>query len=757
MKLLNKRLNLFLIGIYLMIGFTPYLNSIDKIATQYLFISIFNIIVFSLIVLNKKIYEDSFLSLFKFRYFFSFIGLIILSSLSYFYSINGTESLVQTVYYLNYFFSLTNVFILSNRNFEYNLKNLPYFILAILIIENIWIYKILIEKFNINTSSRQIGLRGFTGNINITAFAMLFKLPFLFYLLNFSKKGGIKILCSILTISTLFVIFNFGSRGANYASILLIFFIIGYFLKSKKYKFIALSLALYFSAIGINKAIYSGNESYDFFERSSKLNNSSTSARLGYYSDAIKSIFENPILGIGSGNWKIKSIEYDRFSIVDYTIPYHVHNDFLEVTAELGILGFLFLYGIVIFLLAKFLINFFKNRFNNSDNISYFISISIIIFFIDSFFNFPLARPVIFLPILILFIFFCTKNYLLKISFFDYRKVPKLFLGISFILLFTTVNASYLIYNSFSNQQFLNAAVTGKVNDYSNKSVFSISSKFPNIMATTIPLDIVKANLLINNNYLKDTVLGMIDKGLKANPHLGYGEMVKSLYYIKKVELDTAYYFAKKGFYQLPNHTIHFKLLCDFIDYRNDSIELNKAYNFIEEKGVKVRDELKKKFVETSLFINNENKRTSMNIINQLLEEKPEDEEAFVLSTILEVGIKNVEEAYELGIKAEKFFNDDDYKAAAKMFREAYILNPRELSYVENEANSFMQLGEFSKAIEILKEHIEINFPSSGKAEYLLGLNYLNTEEKAKACFNFISSRDKGFPVSEQILSQFCK
>ena len=36
----------------------------------------------------------------------------------------------------------------------------------------------------------------------------------------------------------------------------------------------------------------------------------SINERLGYYSDAVKSIIEFPVFGIGIGNWKIKSIEY---------------------------------------------------------------------------------------------------------------------------------------------------------------------------------------------------------------------------------------------------------------------------------------------------------------------------------------------------------------------------------------------------------------------------------------------------------------
>ena len=57
----------------------------------------------------------------------------------------------------------------------------------------------------------------------------------------------------------------------------------------------------------------------------------SINERLGYYGDALESIKEKPILGIGVGNRKIKSIKYAAHSVVGYTVPYHAHNDFYRV------------------------------------------------------------------------------------------------------------------------------------------------------------------------------------------------------------------------------------------------------------------------------------------------------------------------------------------------------------------------------------------------------------------------------------------
>ena len=65
----------------------------------------------------------------------------------------------------------------------------------------------------------------------------------------------------------------------------------------------------------------------------------SINQRLAFYSQALNHISENPIFGTGIGNWKIKSIDTNKENIIGYQVPYHVHNDFLEIATEIGLIG----------------------------------------------------------------------------------------------------------------------------------------------------------------------------------------------------------------------------------------------------------------------------------------------------------------------------------------------------------------------------------------------------------------------------------
>ena len=191
------------------------------------------------------------------------------------------------------------------------------------------------------------------------------------------------------------------SRGSILAAVL-IFIIIGLNLvlsnKKKNYiRSIYLTICLCFSFLSYN-LINDKNITNLISERFATVANpqsdDSVNERVNFSLAAISSIKDNPILGIGIGNWKIKSIELNKDIIQNYRIPYFVHNDFLQLAAEIGILGGLlylfFVFYPVIFIL-KGLINSFKFDLN------FFILLIFTVFIVDSLINFPIDRAINFI------------------------------------------------------------------------------------------------------------------------------------------------------------------------------------------------------------------------------------------------------------------------------------------------------------------------------------------------------------------------
>ena len=141
----------------------------------------------------------------------------------------------------------------------------------------------------------------------------------------------------------------------------------------------------------------------------------SINQRLNFYSQALNHIIENPFFGAGIGNWKIKSIDTNKKNIVGYQVPYHVHNDFLELAAELGLIGL----GIYLLLLytgfKKVILNtwnivFSKTNLVQSHGIWITTFLYLTVFLIDSNLNFPFARPIVIIILIIVLAFLASNK-----------------------------------------------------------------------------------------------------------------------------------------------------------------------------------------------------------------------------------------------------------------------------------------------------------------------------------------------------------
>ena len=752
-----------LVTLFLLVGFVPYLNALDKIAPQYVYLVALNAISSVYILFTSKTIR------FKNAGYVvaSMTLLVIWSLISLFYAINKAEVLIDNSRIVIFFFVFVNLFLLIKRN-KILIKYIPYLISAILFIELFLVYERFFSRYTGETYTRDMGLRAFSGNINIAAFNFLMKFPFLLNVLSRIKKYQL-LKISILS-AFIFCLFLLGSRGANlffFFMILLIvlsfvFFKQKTFIGKKDFIIIFLSLVI---GILLNSFVFQENKSLNVVQRSTNLDTSSTQQRIRFYKAALNSILENPIIGVGLGNWKIHATEYDKPFMKDYTVPYHVHNDFLEIFAEIGIIGFILYYGIFlwIFILLFKKIKTKNHKEDKNFNLLIIASLSSLVYLADSFLNFPFTRPLIqtqnffYLALILILLENSEKiNFnFLNINYDSFSKKSIYFLIIISGVFYSGI-ISYKVFQSYLDQQFLKAAGSGTLSNYSRQYVESIQSEIPSIDATTVPIETLKANLIYNikdYEYNDDTLHYMISQGRKQNPFLPYNDLTKSVLYIKQRKPDSAYLFAKKAFYEIPNHNVHFELLMDIAEAYKDSIEVNKAMNTLVGD---VRESFYKKYLEVSLNIKNNLGLTESKFLEKYNSKNPENETAKVFNIIFEVGKKNVEDAYFQSMEGVKFFNKKDFNRAAEYFSKAYNLNPKEVSYYENAANSYMQAGEDKKAIEILEKLIKNLNPKTGKAEYLLAIINIGLEKNEIGCKYLIKSEGKGFSVPKAIFERFC-
>jgi len=382
--------------------FIPNFYSIDRIGNQWIYLGIVNFFGFIFISLTGFDYKD----LIKTKNLKYFLLFVTWSFISIIYSFNKAESLITSNQYFTIFTSLLlSIFLLKKlpKNKEFILS-----LLFILLLFEVFLsgYPILKDLNSNNLIFRSMTYSGAAANINITAFSILYKLPIVLYFHAKSKKLISKIIYTFLIILIVLIIGVLGTRGAflGLASILffhLIFLFVNQNFKKQRVNNLFLFIVGISLSIIINFSILDKQE--NILSRASTISVStkdgSVNQRLRYYSQALNHIKENFFLGIGSGNWKIVSIDYDKKDIEAFVIPYHAHNDFLQIFSELGIFGIIFYILFIVFSFKKLIFN--SNAFN--DKINIILLSSLTVYIIDSMLNFPIARPIsqIFLILLV--------------------------------------------------------------------------------------------------------------------------------------------------------------------------------------------------------------------------------------------------------------------------------------------------------------------------------------------------------------------
>ena len=324
------------------------------------------------------------------------IGAFILWGLiSYFYAVNPNAVLMRVFTFINFYISFLSIYTFIKFNKIKNM-HLCIFILAIVSIQltssyNAYFDIISSVKYNFSFNTY---LQGFFPNRNITSAIYLTQLPFIIYIIIESKSKFLKVYSSFISFALLYMVFMLGSRTAYVILLFLtIFYFIIFFINKheqvKKHLLVfglsliaSLSLSLF--TLGSNNDAFFVNrvQTIDFEE-------TSTNTRLRYYSHGFNQLISSPIFGVGLGNWKIVSIERDKDNIESYIIPYTMHNDFLEVGAELGLIGLVIFISIYFFALRDC-----WNIYNKSKNNPLFILLPgvILIYLIDANLNFPYTR-----------------------------------------------------------------------------------------------------------------------------------------------------------------------------------------------------------------------------------------------------------------------------------------------------------------------------------------------------------------------------
>ena len=217
-----------IIIMYLSIGFIPNLSAVDKIAPQWVFMTILNGASLLFIAYNQKLYASSIRLILKSNISLIYIGFIIWASLSYFYAINPTEVIVNITRQVNVLFMylLMGIFL-----FSFNQK-IQFICWIIVLIIGVEVYAVIKEAQTMITTNGIISpgyLKGVTANRNIAAFSIAIKIPFVLYLITIGKKKTIFLGITVITLA--FTAISMIQSRASYLAVLFMIFSYSFLLK----------------------------------------------------------------------------------------------------------------------------------------------------------------------------------------------------------------------------------------------------------------------------------------------------------------------------------------------------------------------------------------------------------------------------------------------------------------------------------------------------------------------------------------------
>ena len=253
---------------------------------------------------------------------------------------------------------------------------------------------------------RRVGLiKSFFANKNLLASVIFLCFPFFFMGLIQSKK--VKTVAIVGIISALPMLLLLGTRTVFLAVLVFALVVLSYYLKNRfgiRKRFIGLASILLLILIAFLYQSTKISEIHDIKDKSTikqyidRISNEKTwVSRTQFWDNSIAMWKENPILGVGLGNWQVEFPKYGLnqfgvFSIVNGTETLQrPHNDFLNILCENGILGllvYIFIFGWMyyqLFVLIKGTTD--KTRWNYI-----YLLAGLSGYIVISFFDFPMER-----------------------------------------------------------------------------------------------------------------------------------------------------------------------------------------------------------------------------------------------------------------------------------------------------------------------------------------------------------------------------
>ena len=762
--------------LYLLVHFIPDLGGADVMGAQWLYSSVLDLVVLGYIFFNKSTYSEAIQAIYSYKFTLVFSALVIWAMGSYFYALNPTETLVTLARLITTYIIFINVSILFyKQDIEKVFNIVAYIVGFILLYDAIYV----ISTFNNNVKTNfdpSIGsITGNHGNKNVMAASLLIKFPFIVWIIVRSKIL-VRVLCSFVLLLGTIALFLLSTRSTfvGLAIIIILFAATTFYFRDKKdikeslgrmlFFVLPVVVAFFISNLIIANATDTAEESImngavTARIQSIKLENNASSGRLHLWEGAIDYATKHPFMGAGYGNWKLASIPYEKEYTNDLFVPYHSHNDFLEMFADLGIVGGL-CFGMMFLLFPIYAFTIWRNKDAKAFHLPATISfMAVTCYAVDAFLNFPAERTAMQTMLAISAALVWIPLGHLKPTPLHSKKswVPMVYLVLAISLILPSIYIAKLTYDSLKVQKYVMGEIDADPKMDLNEVKEGLPS-IPNLSTSTLPIPALIARYEFRDKHY-DEALRLLRESDNVNPSLHYNDFIRTAVFAAQQKFDSVSYYAKRAFYNWPRATSYYKNVIFAAAKQKDTVEIQKAFNLYNK--YRPSGEAWNQYLLGMYEVKNGTDAHLNSLLDSAIKTYPADSALFknVISVFARSGnlaLKNTV-IVDYAAQGTQAFMKGNYTKAAQSYIKAIASDPDNYTHYENAGICYYTAKDFKNAVIYFDKAIKFPTANTGKSEFFMAMSFIALNNKPKACESLYAAKSKNYAGVDTYISQNCK
>jgi O-antigen ligase/tetratricopeptide (TPR) repeat protein len=762
--------------LYLLVHFIPDLGGADVMGAQWLYSSVLDLVVLGYILFHKSTYSEAIQAIYSYKFSLFFSALVIWAIGSYFYALNPTETLVTLARLITTYIIFINVSILFYKQDVEKVFNIVAYIVGfILLYDAIYVISTFNNNVKINFDPSIGSITGNHGNKNVMAASLLIKFPFLIWIIIRSKIL-VRFLCSFILILGTIALFLLSTRSTfvGLAIIIIIFSVTTIYFRDKKdikaslgrilFFILPVVLAFFISNLIIANATDTAEESMmngavTARIQSIKLENNASSGRLHLWEGAFDYATKHPLMGAGYGNWKLASIPYEKEFTNDLFVPYHSHNDFLEMFADLGIVGGI-CFGLMFLLFPIYAFTIWRNKDAKAFHLPATISfMAVTCYAVDAFLNFPAERTAMQTMLAIsAALVWIPLGHLKSIPNHSKKPwVPNLYLFIAFVLMIPSIYIAKITYDSLKVQKYVMGEIDADPKMDLNEVKEGLPS-IPNLSTSTLPIPALIARYEFRDKHY-DEALKLLRESDNVNPSLHYNDFIRTAVFAAQQKFDSVSYYAKRAFYNWPRATSYYKNVIFAAAKQKDTVEIQKAFNLYNK--YRPSGEAWNQYLLGMYEAKNGTDAHLNILLDSAIKTYPADTALFknVINVFARSGnlaLKNTV-IVDYAAQGSQAFVKGNYIKAAQFYIKAIASDPNNYTHYENVGICYYTAKEFNNAVLYFDKATKLPAANTGKSEFFMAMSYIALNNKPKACESLYAAKSKNYAGVDTYISQNCK